>query len=177
MDSRGDEPPSRSLRWVPGWPVPFGQRRRSTAPRLYRLWRALKQPSPIIEGGPTSGLCAEKTLDCYSGAGGNDQFQATFGSGGVWNFFFQGCSLFSTESVALAGIPGPNFTNAYEPPPGYKCKMILHNGNSGAQIYDTGYVSNPINGFADTGGVLFITLAQFPDGQNKVCVVIQCDPV
>ena len=132
---------------------------------------------PIIEGTPTSGLCAEKTLDCYSGAGGNDQFQATFGSGGVWNFFFQGCSAFSTESVALAGIPGPNFTNAYEPPPGYKCKMILHNGNSGAQIYDTGYVSNPINGFADTGGVIFITLAQFPDGQNKVCVVIQCDPV
>ncbi len=132
---------------------------------------------PIIEGGPTSGLCAEKTSGCYSGAGGNDQFQATFGSGGVWNFFFQGCSLFSTESVALAGIPGPNFTNAYEPPPGYKCKMILHNGNSGAQIYDTGYVSNPINGSADTGGVIFITPAQFPDGQDKVCVVIKCDPV
>lgn len=132
---------------------------------------------PIIEGGPTSGLCAEKTLGCYSGAGGNDQFQATFGSGGVWNFFFQGCSALSTESVALAGIPGPNIANAYEPPPGYKCKMILHNGNSGDQIYDTGYVSNPINGMADTGGVVFIGTADFPDGQNKVCVVIQCDPV
>lgn len=55
--------------------------------------------------------------------------------------------------------------------------MILHNGNSGAQIYDTGYVSNPINGIADTGGVIFIWPAQFPDGQDKVCVVIQCDPV
>lgn len=135
---------------------------------------------PIIEGTPTSGLCAEKDGNgCYSGAliGGNDRFQATFGSGGVWNFFFQGCSIGNSESVALDGIPGPNFANAYEPPPGYKCKMILHNGNSGAQIYDTGYVSNPINGAADTGGVIFITLAQFPNGQNKVCVVIQCDPV
>jgi hypothetical protein len=121
---------------------------------LYRLWRALKQPSPLSsKGPPTSGLCAEKDgFGCYSGAGGNDQFQATFGSGGVWNFFFQGCSALSTESVALAGIPGPNFANAYEPPPGYKCKMILHNGNNGAQIYDTGYVSNPIIGFADTVG-------------------------
>ena len=131
---------------------------------------------PIIEGGPTSGLCAEKTYGCYSGAGGNDQFQATFGSGGVWNFYFQGCDAGNSESVALAAGP-PDIANNYEPPPGYKCKMILHNGNNGAQIYDTGYVSNPINGFADTGGVIFITPAQFPDGQNKVCVVIQCDPV
>ncbi|MFZ1440318.1 MAG: hypothetical protein WAX12_04375 [Candidatus Microthrix subdominans] len=132
---------------------------------------------PIIEGTPTSGLCAEKGGGgCYSGAGGNDQFQATFGSGGHWNFYFQGCGAGNSESVALAAGP-PDIANNYEPPPGYKCKMILYNGNNGAQIYDTGYVSNPIIGFADTGGVIFITLAQFPDGQNKVCVVIQCDPV
>ena len=67
--------------------------------------------------------------------------------------------------------------NAYEPPPGYKCKMKLHNGNTGVEIYDTGYVSNPINApFPDTGGQIFITPAQFPDGQDKVCAVIECVP-
>ncbi len=130
---------------------------------------------PITEGGTTSGFCAEKTGGCYSGAtlGGNDRFMATFGDGGVWNFFFQGCG--GTESVALDGRLGPNFANAYEPPPGYKCRMTLHDQATGTQIYDTGYVGNPINNIADTGGVVFIGTAQFPNGYNKVCAVIRCD--
>ena len=132
---------------------------------------------PIIEGTPKSGLCVEKYLGCYSGLGGKvNSHNATISGGGHWNFYFQGCSIGNTESVALAAGP-PNIANNYEPPPGYKCKMILHNGNTGNQIYDTGYVANPINGIADTGGVIFITPAQFPNGQNKVCVVIQRDPV
>lgn len=131
---------------------------------------------PIIEGTPTSGLCVTKSVGCYSGAFGTvNSHNASISGGGHWNFYFQGCGIGNTESVALAAGP-PNIANNYEPPPGYKCKMILHNGNTGVQIYDTGYVSNPINGIADTGGVIFITPAQFPNGQNKVCAVIQCDP-
>ena len=132
---------------------------------------------PIIEGTPKSGLCVEKYLDCYSGLGGKvNSHNATISGGGHWNFYFQGCGVGNSESVALAAGP-PNILDNYEPPPGYKCKMILHNGNTGNQIYDTGYVANPINGTADTGGVVFIGTADFPNGQNKVCVVIQCDPV
>ncbi len=131
----------------------------------------------IIEGTPTSGLCVEKYSGCYSGLGGTtNSHNATISGGGHWNFYFQGCSIGNTESVRLEAGP-PDIFNNYEPPPGYKCKMILHNGNSGDQIYDTGYVSNPIIGIADTGGVVFIGTADFPNGQDKVCVVIQCDPV
>ncbi len=132
---------------------------------------------PIIEGTPTSGLCVEKSGGCYSGAFGTvNSHNASISGGGHWNFAFQGCSIGNTESVRLEAGP-PDIFNNYEPPPGYKCKMILHNRNTGDQIYDTGYVNNPINGATDTGGVIFISPAQFPDGQNKVCVVIQCDPV
>ena len=129
---------------------------------------------PITEGTPTSGLCVSKFGGCYSGLGGtvNTHF-ASISGGGHWNFYFQGCG--GTESVALAEGP-PVFANNYEPPPGYKCKMILHNQGTGAQIYDTGFVNNPINGTADTGGWIFISPAQFPNGQNKVCVVIECVP-
>lgn len=132
---------------------------------------------PIVEGTPISGLCVTKSLGCYSGAFGTvNSHNVSISGGGHWNFYFQGCGAGNTESVALAAGP-PSVANNYEPPPGYKCKMILHNGNTGNQIYDTGYVANPINGVADTGGVIFISTAQFPNGQNKVCVVIKCDPV
>ena len=121
-------------------------------------------------------MCVEKSLGCYSGAFGTvNSHNATIPGGGHWNFYFQGCSAGNTESVALAAGP-PNIANNYEPPPGYKCKMILHNQGTGAQIYDTGFVNNPINGIADTGGVLIIGTGDFPNGQNKVCVVIQCVP-
>lgn len=134
---------------------------------------------PIVVGDPTSGFCADKTAGCYSAGLGDDVFAADLG-GGHWDFYFQGCSRFGlipgSESVALSATGGHPL-DAYEPPPGYKCRMTLHNGTSGAQIVDTGYVSNPINGIEDTGGVIFIFPAQFPDGQDKVCAVIQCDPI
>lgn len=130
---------------------------------------------PIVVGATTSGNCVTKFGGCYSGVGGTiDSYGVDLGGGGYWNFDFNGCG--GSESVRLEDIPVGN-TDNYKPPAGYKCKMILHNGNTGAQIYDTGYVNNPINGIADTSGVIFITPAQFPNGQNKVCVVIKCDPV
>lgn len=128
---------------------------------------------PIVVGNPQDGFCADKTLGCYSAGFGDDVFAADLG-GGHWDFYFQGCG--GSESVALSATGG-HAGNAYEPPPGYKCKMKLHNGNTGVEIYDTGYVSNPINApFPDTGGQIFITPAQFPDGQDKVCAVIECVP-
>lgn len=132
---------------------------------------------PITEGTPTSGLCVEKSLGCYSGAFGTvNSHNASISGGGHWNFYFQGCSLGNTESVALAAGP-PNIANNYEPPPGYKCRMTLHDQATGTQIYDTDYVSNPINKpLPDTGGQIFIGTAQFPNGYNKVRAVIHCVP-
>jgi hypothetical protein len=70
---------------------------------------------PIIEGTPTSGLCAEK----YSSAAtrglrweGQQPQGHYFRVGRHWNFYFQGCSIGNTESVALAAGPGPNIANA-----------------------------------------------------------------
>ena len=118
---------------------------------------------------------AQKSLGCFSGAfGTTNQFAITLGTDGWWNFYFQGCSTGSTESVALAAI-SPHVADAFQPPTGYKCKFQLLNGVT--VLYDTGYVTNPINGTADTGGVIFIGTAAYPDGYGNMPWRIICDPI
>ncbi|MCB0978704.1 MAG: twin-arginine translocation signal domain-containing protein [Acidimicrobiales bacterium] len=130
-------------------------------------------PKPQITAQGT----ADKTLGCFSGAVGDDVFMPSLGDG-WWHFYFQGCSLFSTESVALHDPPGGPFANAYEPPTGYKCKMNLTApGDPSTVRYTTGYVSNPINGIADTGGWVFIGTAAYPNGYGDMGWQIICDPI
>ncbi|MBX7161484.1 MAG: hypothetical protein K1X95_14435 [Acidimicrobiia bacterium] len=126
-------------------------------------------------GGPqitANGTADKNGFGCFSGAGGDDQFLVTLGDG-WWHFYFQGCGL--TESVALADPPGGPSANAYEPPTGYKCKMQLLQGMT--VVYDTGYVSNPINGIADTGGYVFIGTGDYPNGYGDMDWQIICDPI
>ena len=59
---------------------------------------------------------------------------------GWWHFYFQGCSLGSSESVALADPPGGPSANAYKAPTNYHCRMELLNGTT--PVYDTGWVSD-----------------------------------
>lgn len=118
---------------------------------------------------------AQKSLGCFSGAfGTTNQFAVTLGTDGWWNFYFQGCSLGSTESVALRAL-SPHAADAFQPPTGYKCKFQLVNGPT--VLYDTGYVTNPINGIADTGGVIFIGVADYPNGFGDMAWRIICDPI
>jgi hypothetical protein len=116
---------------------------------------------------------ATKSVGCFGGAGSNDQFLTTLGTDGWWHFYFQGCGL--TESVALADPIGGPTANAYQPPTGYRCKMQLISG--GSVVYDTGYVSDPINGIADTGGYVFIGTSAYPNGIGNMSWKITCDPV
>ncbi len=120
-----------------------------------------------------SGL-AQKTVGCFSGAGGNDQFLVPLGDDGWWHFYFQGCSLASTESVALADPPGGPSANAYQAPTNYRCKMELLQGTT--PVYDTGWVTDPINGIADTGGYIFIGTAAYPNGYGDMGWRITCEP-
>lgn len=123
---------------------------------------------------------ATKTIGCFSGAGGDDSFAIDLGTGmgaGWWDFAFQGCGL--SESVALWDPPGGHaLGNAYEPPTGYKCKFNLTApGDPSTIYYSTGYVSNPINGIADTGGVVFIGTGAYPNGHGDMGWQIICDPI
>lgn len=126
-------------------------------------------PQPIVvDGGP-----ATKVAGCFGGAGTNDSFHVELGDDGWWDFTFQGCG--GTESVALWDPPGGPFGNAYEPPTGFQCRMELI--SAGISVYDTGFVSNPINGIADTGGVVFIGTAQYPNGHGNMHWRITCEPL
>lgn len=116
---------------------------------------------------------ATKTLGCFGGAGSNDQFITPLGADGWWHFYFQGCG--ATESVALADPAGGPVANAYQPPTGYKCKMQLI--SSTTVVVDTGYVTDPINGIADTGGYVFIGTGTYPNGYGNMSWKIICDPV
>lgn len=123
----------------------------------------------------TASGTATRSVGCFGGAGSNDQFLQALGDDGWWHFYFQGCGLGNSESVALADPPGGPFGNAYKPPTGYHCKMQLIWG--GNPVYDTGYVSDPINGIADTGGVIFIGGAPFNGHGGNMTWKITCDPV
>ena len=115
---------------------------------------------------------ATKSVGCFSGAGGGDQFLVTLGDG-WWHFYFQGCSLGSSESVALADPPGGPSANAYKAPTNYHCRMELLNGTT--PVYDTGWVSDPINGIADTGGLIFIGTSAYPNGYGDMNWRITCE--
>ncbi len=115
---------------------------------------------------------ATKSVGCFSGAGGDDQFLVTLGDG-WWHFYFQGCSLGSSESVALADPPGGPSANAYKAPTNYHCRMELLNGTT--PVYDTGWVSDPINGIADTGGLIFIGTSAYPNGYGDMNWRITCE--
>ena len=131
-------------------------------------------PQISVSGTATKTL----TLGCFSGAGGDDQWLQALGGDGWWHFYFQGCSAGNTESVALADPPGGPVGNAYEPPTGYKCKFNLTApGDPSTVRYSTGYVTNPINGIADTGGVVFIGTAAYPNGYGNMGWNIICDPL
>ncbi|MBX7161483.1 MAG: hypothetical protein K1X95_14430 [Acidimicrobiia bacterium] len=123
----------------------------------------------------TANGTATKTpgLKCFSGAGGDDQFEVSLGDG-WWHFYFQGCAFSNSESVILADPPGGPSDNAYQPPTGYQCRMLV-TGTSGT--YDTGWVADPINGIADTGGVVFIGPGGTFWGLGNVTWQITCDPI
>lgn len=131
---------------------------------------AASNPEPIVASGT-----ATKTAFCFSGAGGDDQFLVPLGDG-WWHFYFQGCG--GTESVALADPPGGPGANAYQAPTGYRCRMVVTNSYGS---HDTGWVTDPINGIADTGGLIFIGTGQFPDNGFASSAAttwqITCEPI
>lgn len=108
-------------------------------------------PPPIVATGS-----ADKTLGCFSGAVGDDAYQVTLGADGWWDFYLQGCSLFSTESVALHDPPGGHFGDAFQAPTGKKCRMDIERAD-GSVIKTTPYYTNLVGSLADTGGLIFIT--------------------
>lgn len=94
---------------------------------------------------------ADKTAGCYSGLLGDDTFEQSLGTDGWWHFGFQGCTLFSTETVALIDPAGGPTGDAFQAPTGYQCRFEIV-GTSDA----TGYVTNQIGNVADTGGLIFL---------------------
>ena len=96
---------------------------------------------------------ATKTVGCFSGVGGDDRYQVAMGDDGWWNFYFQGCSLASSETVALWGVSGPHFTDAFQSPTGYACMMSID-----GTADHTGWLLDSVTnvGNADTGGLIFI---------------------
>ena len=94
---------------------------------------------------------ADKTAGCYSGLLGDDTFEQSLGTDGWWHFGFQGCTLFSTETVALIDPAGGPTGDAFQSPTGYQCRFEIV-GTSDA----TGYVTNQIGNVADTGGLIFL---------------------
>lgn len=134
-----------------------------------RFAAAATGDEPIVVSGT-----ADKTLGCFSGALGDDRFYTTLGDDGWWGFMFQGCSTGNTETVALdIGSTPPS--DAFRPPTGYRCKMTVSNAGG---TFDTGWLDDPINGIADTGGIIFIGTADFPDnGGNTADWQITCEPI
>ncbi|MBX7071373.1 MAG: hypothetical protein K1X38_18465 [Microthrixaceae bacterium] len=104
---------------------------------------------------------AERAAGCFSGAfGTTNAFANVLGADGWWNFYFQGCNLGSTETVALheAGSGSP-VGNEFQSPTGYKCRLSIDGGSDA-----TPYYTNDI-GIADTGGLIFLSSSyDWPDG-------------
>lgn len=107
-------------------------------------------PLPTLTYTGTAG----KTLGCFSGAGGNDSFHVDLGDDGWWDFYFQGCSLGATETVALWDPLGGPVADAFQSPTGYACMMSI-DGTSD----HTGWFVDSVTDFgnADTGGLIFLS--------------------
>lgn len=135
-----------------------------------RFAAAATGDEPIVVSGT-----AAKSSGCFSGAtiGGDDRFFTNLGDDGWFGFYFQGCTLFNTESVAL-DVQSTPIADAFQPPTGYRCRMTV--SNSGG-TFDTGWLNDPINGIADTGGVIFIGTGNFPDSSGSTNWQITCEPV
>ena len=107
---------------------------------------------------------ADKNIGCYSGVGGDDKFDQALGSDGHWSFYFQGCTAFSTETVAFDAQHG--VTN-FVAPTGYQCRMSI-DGTSDA----TGWWTNP---HSSPGGTIFLSSSStWPDVAGWT---ITCDPL
>ena len=113
---------------------------------------------------------ADKTAGCFSGLGGNDDEQVTLGTDGWWYFGFQGCSLGSTETVALIDPAGGPSADAFKAPTGYQCKLeIVGTADS------TAYFTDKVSSGADTGGLIFLSSSSaWP---NTSTWQITCAPV
>ena len=117
---------------------------------------------------------ADKFLGCFSGAIGDDVFQVNLGTDGWWHFYIQGCSLFSTETVALHDPPGGPVADAFQAPGGKKCAMDILRTN-GSVIQSTPYYTDRVGPLADTGGWIFLNSnSKWPD---EVQWRITCIPV
>ena len=121
---------------------------------------------------------ADKTADCYSGAAGDDTFHQVLGTDGYWDFYFQGCSAFATETIALDDPPGGPFANAYEPPTGYKCRMSIDGSADGPTPWYSG-ADPQVGSVADTGGLIFFQSSSSwsSDWPNPTTWRITCDPI
>jgi hypothetical protein len=83
---------------------------------------------------------------------GDDVFHVDMGADGWWDFGFQGCTTFSTETVALTDPIGAQFADSFKSPTGYKCKLSI-DGTSDS----TGFYTNQVGSIADTGGLIFLS--------------------
>lgn len=90
---------------------------------------------------------ADKTVGCYSGAGGDDSFHQVLGTDGWFDFTYQGCGL--SETVALWDPAGGPTANAFEAPTGYKCQLATAGKT-------TGWGTDSIDG-KDLGGAVIIS--------------------
>lgn len=95
---------------------------------------------------------ADKTAGCFSGAGGNDSFAKTLGTDGWWDFYFQGCSIGATETVALWDPLGGPTADAFQAPTGYACKMSIDGTGD-----ETSWYTHSVGSVADTGGLIFLS--------------------
>lgn len=121
---------------------------------------------------------ADKTAGCYSGAAGDDTFHQVLGTDGYWDFYFQGCSAFATETIALDDPPGGPFANAYEPPTGYKCRMSIDGSADGPTPWYSG-ADPQVGSVADTGGLIFFQSSSSwsSDWPDPTTWRITCDPI
>lgn len=117
-----------------------------------------RAPLPTIVVNGTAG----KTLGCFSGAGGNDSFSIALGDNGWWDFYFQGCTLGASETVALWDPAGGPSADAFQAPTGYACRMSI-DGTSD----QTKWFTHSIGSVADTGGLIFLeSSSEWPTTTN-----------
>ena len=127
-------------------------------------------------GAPCGQDCPSFESKVY--AAGDDTFHQVLGTDGYWDFYFQGCSAFATETIALDDPPGGPFANAYEPPTGYKCRMSIDGSADGPTPWYSG-ADPQVGSVADTGGLIFFQSSSSwsSDWPNPTTWRITCDPI
>ena len=94
---------------------------------------------------------AGKLLNCYLLTNGKNRFSIALGEDGWWKFYFQGCSLGASETVALDGPIGGFGPDAFQAPTGYACMMSIDRTPD-----QTEWLTHSIGSGADTDGLVFI---------------------